>query len=89
MAIANRCNIDIAKTLLASAKFTIDAVNSVDVLGQTALHIATEQGDLAGALLLQQSRKFTSFATICHHKGTALQIALERGHQELIELLQM
>ena len=48
-----------------------------------------EKGDLEAARLLQRSRKFTSLATKSHSKGTALEMALARGHSEMIELLQM
>ena len=77
------------QALLDSARFTTEAVNALDALGRTALHIAVEKGDLEAARLLQQSRKFTSLATESHSKGTALEIALAHGHSEMIELLQM
>ena len=89
LAVANGCSADMVQSLLDSARFTADAVNAIDALGRTALHIAAERGDVPAALQLQRSRKFTSLATACHRQGTALDIALRRGHQEMIELLQM
>ena len=49
LAVAYGCSSDMVHALLDSARFTEDAVNAVDALGRTALHIAAERGDVAGS----------------------------------------
>ena len=88
VAIASGCNSSAVGALLDSRNFRSEAVNAADRSGRTALHIAAERGDLAAAKLLLQSRKFAVPAASSHRAGTALQIALQHGNQDMVELLQ-
>ena len=73
--------------LLESPKFNTAAVNASHAAGHTALHVAAKQGHHQAALTLRNSPRFTAVTARCVDGRTALDIARQRGDEEMISLL--
>ena len=73
--------------LLESPKFHTAAVNASHAAGYTALHVAVKQGHYQAALTLRDSSRFTAVTARCMEGRTAIDIARQRGDEEMISLL--
>lgn len=79
----------VALALLSRPDFT--TVNAETLLGRTALHLAAAQGLLPVCQAMVKRGDFTALLAVSDTAGgdrTALQLAAERGHKEVAELLE-
>ena len=78
-------SVDVAKLLLANSA-NVDSTNGI---GETALHFAASENRVDVAkLLLAHSANINATAVNGRYKGlTPLQVAEEKGRQEMVELL--
>ena len=73
--------------LLEGRRFHPPAVNAVHAAGYTALHVAVKQGHHRAAIALRDSSRFTAVTARCLQGKTAMDIARQRGDEEMISLL--
>ena len=66
---------EIIAAVLKSKRFSTDAVNAVDRVGRTALHLMVARGSLVGVQLLRESEKFSNLGARSERHGSALDVA--------------
>ena len=74
---------EIIAAILKSTRFTSEAVNAVDRVGCTVLHLLLEKRNFVGVQLLRESKKFCEVGARSKRHGTAVDIAarcLDRGN---------
>ena len=79
---------EIIAAVLKSKRFSTDAVNAVDSVGRTALHLMVERGSLVGVQLLRGSKKFSKPRAKSERHGSALDVAKRflRGRSLYVKL---